>query len=170
MKSPKPSCRPRRQPPPVDPASSEVAQPEGEYEVGYGRPPVHSRFKPGTSGNPKGRSKGTRNLATALERAFSEKVPIVDQGRRRKISKGEAAAKQLVNKAASGDLKALSHPAIQTLLTREPAAGAEQMQLLSETERLAGQHLLERLRRSVAQEPAAVQPSPEKSDDDSQPN
>jgi hypothetical protein len=31
------------------------------YEVGYGKPPVHSRFRPGQSGNPKGRPRGSRN-------------------------------------------------------------------------------------------------------------
>ena len=37
-----------------------------DYEVGYKKPPIHTRFKPGVSGNPKGRPKGTKNLATDL--------------------------------------------------------------------------------------------------------
>ncbi|WP_116394747.1 DUF5681 domain-containing protein [Nitrobacter sp. Nb-311A] len=33
-----------------------------EYEVGYGRPPIQGRFKPGQSGNPKGIRKRRRNV------------------------------------------------------------------------------------------------------------
>ena len=35
---------------------------EGNHEVGYGKPPKHTRFKPGQSGNSKGRPKGVRNF------------------------------------------------------------------------------------------------------------
>lgn len=80
--------------------------PAGDYVVGYGRPPVHSRFKPGQSGNAKGRPAGTANMNTLIEKALVEKVTVTDAGRRRKISKGEVIAKQIVNKAASGDLQA----------------------------------------------------------------
>jgi len=31
------------------------------YDVGFGKPPVRSRFEPGQSGNPRGRPKGSRN-------------------------------------------------------------------------------------------------------------
>ena len=37
------------------------------YEVGFGRPPRHTRFKAGQSGNPKGKAKGAVNLATDVE-------------------------------------------------------------------------------------------------------
>jgi hypothetical protein len=75
--------------------------------VGYGRPPEHTQFKPGQSGNPKGRPRGTVNMATVLERTLREKVDTIENGRRKTISKFEAALKQLTNKAASGDLSAL---------------------------------------------------------------
>jgi Family of unknown function (DUF5681) len=75
--------------------------------VGYGNPPEHTRFKKGQSGNPHGRPKGTLNMATVLERTLREKVVINENGRRKTISKLEAAIKQLTNKAASGELKAL---------------------------------------------------------------
>ena len=38
----------------------------GEYDVGYGRPPAHARFKPGKSGNPRGRPTGRKNLTTVI--------------------------------------------------------------------------------------------------------
>jgi hypothetical protein len=75
--------------------------------VGYGHPPEHTRFKAGQSGNPRGRPKGTLNMATVLERTLRERVVINENGRRRTITKLEAAIKQLTNKAASGELKAL---------------------------------------------------------------
>ena len=44
-------------------AARKLKQPT-EYEVGYGKPPAHSRFRPGQSGNPRGRPRGARNRPT----------------------------------------------------------------------------------------------------------
>lgn len=76
-------------------------------KVGYCNPPAHARFKKGKSGNPNGRPKGTLNMATVLERTLREKVVLNENGRRKAVTKLEAAIKQLTNKAASGELKAL---------------------------------------------------------------
>lgn len=77
------------------------------YDVGFGKPPRPSQFRKGFSGNPNGRPKGRRNLATVLERTLREKVIINENGVRRTVTKLEAAVKQLVNQAASGDLVAM---------------------------------------------------------------
>jgi hypothetical protein len=76
-------------------------------QVGYGRPPEHSRFKRGQSGNLSGRPRGTLSIGAVLERTLRERVIINDRGKRRSLSKLEAAVKQLVDQAAAGDLKAL---------------------------------------------------------------
>jgi hypothetical protein len=76
-------------------------------KVGYRNPPEKSRFKTGQSGNPRGRPKGALNLATILERTLREPVIIVENGKRKTVTKIEAAIKELVNQAASGELKAL---------------------------------------------------------------
>ena len=77
-----------------------------DYKVGYGKPPKEHRFKKGQSGNPKGRPKGALNIATVIDRVLREQVVITENGERKTISKLEASVKQVVNKAASGDLRA----------------------------------------------------------------
>jgi Family of unknown function (DUF5681) len=79
---------------------------EANERVGYRRPPMTTRFRPGQSGNPRGRPKGARNLSTVIAAALSERVAINENGRRRRITKLEAAVKQLVNRAASGEARA----------------------------------------------------------------
>jgi translation initiation factor RLI1 len=76
-------------------------------DVGYGSPPQDTRFKKGTSGNPHGRPKGSRNVAAVFAKTLREKVVINEHGQRKTITKLEAAIKQLVNQAAGGDLRAL---------------------------------------------------------------
>src|SRR6478609_1014991 len=76
------------------------------YEVGYGKPPLHTRFQKGRSGNPKGRPRGKKNMSTLLSAALDASIIVVENGRRKKITKREAIVTQLVNKSASADLKA----------------------------------------------------------------
>jgi hypothetical protein len=82
------------------------------YEVGFARPPHKTRFKKGQSGNPAGRVKGSKNVSKLLLQALSEPVVVNENGERKRITKGEAMIKQLVNKGASGDARS-----IQLLLT-----------------------------------------------------
>jgi len=77
------------------------------YDVGYKKPPTATQFQTGNSGNPAGRPKGSLNRKTVLLRSLKETVTIIENGRKRKITKLEAAMKQLANKVASGDLAAI---------------------------------------------------------------
>ncbi|HYH44782.1 MAG TPA: DUF5681 domain-containing protein [Thermoanaerobaculia bacterium] len=81
-------------------------EPEGDYEIGYGKPPRHSRFRKGRSGNPKGRPRGSKNLTPLLAEILDETVAVKEGGRRRTITKREAILKQLVNRSAGADLAA----------------------------------------------------------------
>ena len=55
------------------------------FSVGYGRPPVHSRFKPGQSGNPKGRRKGQRNVGTVVDGELSQRIKVREGNRTRSL-------------------------------------------------------------------------------------
>lgn len=82
--------------------------PERDYDVGYRRPPHQHRFKPGKSGNPKGRPKGARSLQTEIDALLSAKVTLTEHGKKRKVSVLTAALKRLVHKAvADGDMRAI---------------------------------------------------------------
>ena len=87
-------------------------------EVGYGKPPVHSQFQPGKSGNPKGRPKSTKNLKTDLAEELAERVQVTENGRLVKISKQRLMLKTLTTKAIKGDARAASiviHLVAQTI-------------------------------------------------------
>src|SRR5215471_14892353 len=93
------SCARRRRPMPPDD--------ERDYPIGYGKPPPHTRFVKGQSGNPRGRPPGAKNMKTLLTRALNELVVVTDNGGRRKVSKREAIVTQLVNRSAKADFKAI---------------------------------------------------------------
>ncbi len=76
------------------------------YKVGYGKPPKAKQFKRGRSGNPKGRPKGSLNLATDLTAELGEHITVREDGRSRKVSKQRALIKSLMAKALQGDIRA----------------------------------------------------------------
>lgn len=78
---------------------------QGNYAVGYKKPPKSGQFQKGTSGNPAGRSKGALNLATQLRQALAERVTVTENGRRRTVTKQEVMVTVAVNKAAGGDTR-----------------------------------------------------------------
>lgn len=87
-------------------AESAASAPEGEYKVGYGKPPLHARFKAGHSGNPKGRPKHSRNLKTVVAEELNEGVVITENGKRRTVSARQALIKKQKQLALQGDQKA----------------------------------------------------------------
>lgn len=77
------------------------------YEIGFGRPPKHTQFRKGRSGNPKGRPKGSKNIFALVRRILEAKVTVKGPGGSHTVTKFEAALTQLVNSAANGDLRAI---------------------------------------------------------------
>jgi hypothetical protein len=76
--------------------------------VGYCRPPVAKQFKPGQSGNPRGRKKGVKNVAAIFNEALYRPVKIRTTGGVRTLPKIEAIVEVIMNKALAGDTAAVS--------------------------------------------------------------
>jgi hypothetical protein len=118
-------------------------------EVGYANPPRDTQFKKGVSGNPKGRPKGSISLSTVVQRTSREPVSINENGKRKIITKAEAALKQLSNKAASGDLRAIKELMILIRSAEEQVASESPAPTdLGETDLKVAQNIVARLSRS----------------------
>jgi hypothetical protein len=139
--------------------SEEIAstQESQNYDVGFKKPPKHTQFQPGQSGNRNGRPKGSRNFANVIEQELNSIVSITERGKVKQVRKKDIIAKQVVNKAAAGDLKATgmllneSRYAEQQAALKEvatPSFNANDLQVLH--------HFTERIRQSkpVSNSPA----------------
>jgi hypothetical protein len=80
---------------------SKVSRPPAK--VGYGCPPEHSQFKPGQSGNPSGRAKGSQNFKTLFNKILNEEISLREGSDVRKLSKAEAIVRGVVIGALKGD-------------------------------------------------------------------
>ena len=97
-----------------------------EDAVGYGQPPKSTRFRPGQSGNPKGRPKGTRNLKTELEQEMHQRVLVREGNKQMRITKRHAVIKSQLAKAIKGDTRAAAwvFEMVGRLLEPDGAEGA----------------------------------------------
>ena len=77
------------------------------YDVGYGKPPERTRFKPGQSGNPHGRPKGVRNFSTDVRQTSRMPVVLVEGGKKRRTSTQRGALLKLRELALKGNQRAL---------------------------------------------------------------
>ena len=84
-------------------SADEDAQAGTSYTVGYKRPPQHTRFQPGVSGNPSGRRKGSKNIRSIFERILGEEISLREGSVTKKITKAEAVVRSLVISAMKGD-------------------------------------------------------------------
>lgn len=112
----------------------------GVGEVGYKRPPVHSRFRPGRSGNPKGRPKGAKNLKTDLNEVLQERITVTEGDHKKRMSKQRAIVMTLVAKTLKGDLRSantLLNTMFRTLGNADAADDVEQPLDANEQELLA---------------------------------
>lgn len=77
-----------------------------DYEIGYGKPPKDTQFKPGCSGNKKGRTKGSKNLSTIFKALAYKKFPVEENGKQIRATRVQMMFMSALNKAAKGDLNA----------------------------------------------------------------
>lgn len=93
------------------------------YKVGYGKPPKHSQFKKGQSGNPKGRPKGAKNISTILHEQLFRPLTITENGRRKQIPLIDAFFRRLGKSALEGDPR--SQDRLIRLLPMAATGGSE---------------------------------------------
>ena len=84
-----------------------VGNEDENYDTGYCKPPKHTQFKKGQSGNPKGRPKGSRNFSTDLKDTLKQPVRLTSDGKKKTVSTQLAALWRLREQALSGNARAL---------------------------------------------------------------
>jgi hypothetical protein len=95
----------------------------GDYDVGYRKPPRHTRFRQGRSGNPNGRPKHARNLLSDLHEELQQRITVREGGTERRISRQRAVVMRLLDKALKGELGAMAK--LLDLVLRQEAAEGE---------------------------------------------
>lgn len=122
------------------------------------KPKKDTRFKPGKSGNPKGRPKGSKNRATLLEEVVNVRIRVSENGQHKNVTKLEAGYTQLANKAASGDLQAIKilNEMYDRHMRSKPPAAASPVSATSpappQTEEEAAQRYVEAIKRATPRE------------------
>jgi len=91
---------------PPDPGQNQ-AKPKRDYDIGYGRPPIATRFQPGGIGNPKGRPRRVKTVGQIIQDAMMTAVKIEVNGKSKTMTAQEVIIRNLVHSAARGDTKAI---------------------------------------------------------------
>ena len=137
---------------------------EKNYQIGYGKPPRHSRFKQGEpSANPRGRPR--KNMTALLVEGLNKKVTVTENGRRRKVTLREAITSQLINQSASADLRATKM--LLDLIkdaerqTAAAAAAPEPAPAFTKADEEVVEQLIERLRHQILTKMKAAEASRE---------
>jgi hypothetical protein len=118
--------------------------------VGYARPPIHTRFKTGKSGNPKGRPRNSRNLKTIIQSALTAPVVLREGDRKRSVSKLEGIVLKQVESALKGNDKAALASlkmAAQVGLLEVPEGATESPTLSPSEQEMVDELVLQRAKR-----------------------
>ena len=88
--------------------SDEPSEADAEYKIGYRNPPRHTQFKPGRSGNPKGRPNGAKGLPLIVRETLTQKITVRTATGTKRISRIEAVLQKTVEQAMKGNPRALA--------------------------------------------------------------
>jgi hypothetical protein len=105
-------------------AKADLPAEDDDAAIGYRRPPRKHQWKPGQSGNPRGRRKGARGFRTDRDHMLELPVQATEDGQRRTLTTQQAALRALRKKALSGDMRALDR-VIELALDRQTEVEAE---------------------------------------------
>jgi hypothetical protein len=125
-----------------------MASKDPSDKIGYQNPPKHTQFVKGQSGNPKGRPKGSQNLATLLQKITRQRVTVTENGRSREMSKAEAIFVQMVNKALRGDLNATHELRFWSQWLEDSAKAAAPSPVLRDDDQAVIARIVDRVRQS----------------------
>jgi hypothetical protein len=137
------------------------------YDVGYAKPPEHTRYKPGRSGNPRGRPKGVRNFSTDVKQTSRMPVVLVEGGKKRRTSTQVGVLLKLRELALKGNQRALDK--LLDLIARyndEAAPSASTETMLAEDRAIVADYearVIARHEAKAAETRAAVSRSTKKS-------
>jgi hypothetical protein len=123
-----------------------------DYEVGYRRPPAHTRFKPGRSGNPKGRPKGARGLNTLARELLTARVPVRTGSGEKRMHRIEAVLHKTFELALKGNPRALSQ-VLSLYASAVPETAVADLPLPAEELTMTDLAILEEFKASLLQEP-----------------
>ena len=110
---------------------------ERDYSVGYKKPPREHRFKPGQSGNPRGRPKGIKSLDQRLQEELDRPVTIKMGARAQKVPVWRAVVMKLAEAAMKGEFRAMQH-----VLSLRIARGAKDEEVDEAVQQLTDDDLL----------------------------
>ncbi len=123
-----------------------------DYEVGYRRPPAHTRFKPGRSGNPKGRPKGARGLNTLARELLTARVPVRTGSGEKRMHRIEAVLHKTFELALKGNPRALSQ-VLSLYASAVSETAVADLPLPAEELTMTDLAILEEFKASLLQEP-----------------
>lgn len=136
---------------PVEPRAA------GDYPVGYGRPPEKYRFKPGQSGNPRGRRKAAATVSEMFDEEFAKRVAVTDErGRKSWISLERATIRALVRRAIRDNRALVLALELRERFRNSDARHLDRVSLSAEDAALLDEILEDRARDRARRGPDAV--------------
>lgn len=73
-----------------------------DYKAGFGKPPKHTQFQPGQSGNSKGQPKRTKTITALSREELKASIPVTENGTKKTMTKREVIVRQVVNGGLKG--------------------------------------------------------------------